>query len=377
MEINQQIFDKFIKRINLGGRLPVEELPNRVRSLFDCIKERANHKIQMVYDSPNRKFVPIHCDFIDNSKVNAVAFTDNQDYIGINAGTVVILYDLFHRMLMHPGILRSVVPAPGYGGDVPYPPPFMPIVADLRLHDIQLKTSSNPDRKAYADILTNMALDFLIDHEIAHLRNGHVDYLCHYSNKAPFIMEAVGKNLNEHLSLTYQTLEMDADSVALQYNFLAILDYSKSIRDKTKNLQSWEKPYIREDIAIFSLLYAIYFVFRIFNQQSWSIDELKTSSHPPTPLRYQMIFELVNKVANKHGYKNFTYRKNKLLRLNRIVLSEAENAIELLTGKRDNLRGIKNALHPKSYSHITALLNHWKIIRPELDSFNRGGNLAP
>lgn len=58
------------------------------------------------------------------------------------------------------------------------------------------------------------------------------------------------------------------------------------------------------------------------------------------------------------------------------VLRTVETGQALITSTPPNLGGIQQTLDPRAKQHVGRLLDHWKILRPELVPLNRGGRLA-
>jgi hypothetical protein len=62
------------------------------------------------------------------------------------------------------------------------------------------------------------------------------------------------------------------------------------------------------------------------------------------------------------------------------IIGEAMRTVEtghaLITSTPLNLSGVQQTLDPRATKHVGRLLDHWKILRPELVPLNRGGRLA-
>ncbi len=165
--------------------------------------------------------------FIENTKANACAFEmGGRGYIGVFTGAVLLTRDLFYRMLSHPEILprvgdsgaERVGPYHSQGLSNDYQDLLDGRPPEFKLEDVAPR---DPNRRAYADVLARIALDFLVYHEFAHIRNGH----CRYRNAitgTPFIAEHVSNAFGQSSSidpLTSQVIEMEADSFAAHVTF--------------------------------------------------------------------------------------------------------------------------------------------------------------
>jgi hypothetical protein len=121
---------------------------------------------------------PIHFDFIDNLGFNAKALRyDGRYFIGVYRGTVATLAVLFDRLLADPEILPFI-------GDAEAETSDLPLLPDIGIDFVQSVDSvptfprpRDPARRAAAQKLAELALDFLTAHEFAHIANGHLDYM--------------------------------------------------------------------------------------------------------------------------------------------------------------------------------------------------------
>lgn len=122
--------------------------------------------------------------YIQSSEINSVAFVyKGHEFIGINLGTVLCLYDLFFSLLadhsfapdigtssgnaVHlPGVVERVRSAQAGAWALPHKDTvWLGAIPD------------NPKRLAYAYALAFCALFFILQHELAHLELGHLEYL--------------------------------------------------------------------------------------------------------------------------------------------------------------------------------------------------------
>src|SRR6266480_6598423 len=58
------------------------------------------------------------------------------------------------------------------------------------------------------------------------------------------------------------------------------------------------------------------------------------------------------------------------------VMRTVETGQALITSAQLNLSGVQQTLDPRANKHLGRLLDHWKILLPELVPLNRGGRLA-
>ena len=132
------------------------------------------------------------------------------------SGAIFLIYELFFRMMSHPGVIVRV----GNPGREQVRPSHS---AGLFTNHEHLKASrtgswieqpNDPTRTAHASLMAVQVVDFIVHHEIAHIRHGHCEYL-NSRLGIPFIAEAVATGgPHADLFLMRQALEVDADTFA-------------------------------------------------------------------------------------------------------------------------------------------------------------------
>ena len=220
---NDSLFDSAFS--SKGGRYHIEKLDStKIASvIFNYHKAQAIKYIESfrAHESLKKTAPYIYFNYIDNADLNAQVkkINDETYLIGINAGTIFILHDLFNRILSNPNILKTI-------GDPTLETQVNPTLRNY-YNDANLLVSCGdpnydshkmiiPEDKSrilYANHLIEITIDFLIAHELTHIANGHIAYA-----------EAKGINIHEERNiqtnkevdiLTIQTLEMDADAMAI------------------------------------------------------------------------------------------------------------------------------------------------------------------
>ena len=183
--------------------------------------------------APEEKGLPIpHINIIDNSNLNAVVSKGSLGYhIGFNAGTFFLIKDIFGRMMASPNVLVKF-------GDTSKEETSKLYNAQITDFNILNLASELPDpvvpenytRFAISDYLATIALVFLVRHEYAHIIMGHIDYLTGEANT--FAIEEKEReitNTKDSFSMLLQTLEMDADSFAVNSATEDIIRLSSSV----------------------------------------------------------------------------------------------------------------------------------------------------
>lgn len=189
-------FDQTVKNMGLGDRLDLtsKELASEFKETLLTHKERADYLIASM-----NKSQLVHFDYIDNPHLNAVAFIGDHNFIGLNFGTIIIIYDYYFRLLADPSLFQDVGNA------------LAEKTSSREASSPLAKKPNDPYRRALAVHFAWHAIDFIVVHEVAHLLNGHVGLLKELTT-CSFLEELVSLD-DSALALTRQTLEMDVQPI--------------------------------------------------------------------------------------------------------------------------------------------------------------------
>ncbi len=362
------LFDKTFK--DKGGLFKTEKLSKDSFAVFEYYRNRAikyiescrNHE-SLIKSPPN-----IHFDFIDSPEFNAIAAKTNDGFyfIGINAGAVVILYDLFFRMLSNPLVLGEV-------GDTSLETKNSPTIrnyyldanllvtcGDIDYNAYQMAIPNDKIRQAYARHLVDVSVDFLVAHELTHIINGHLDFI-----KTRFgtniYEERNIKAISEDDILTIQTLEMDADCLAVCKGLVNAVKRHLGEQSVSEDRKEF---YVDFDRTIFNWSLAVLTLTRIMVESSIyrSIDS-KVQTHPHPRVRQTMILATVDEYLKAYYPKQYESFSKAIYGELAIVL---ETTYKYITGnaidKEEYLAAINNG---KEY--VPQVLAHWNIIRKDLN----------
>ncbi len=374
-EIND-IFNREMK--HLGGRFQKShDFPQ-----YLTYKNIADNLIQAIIKTPaTKKKIPVHFDWICNPKINAVALINKYHFIGVTEGALLILNDIFYRMFAHPGIMPQI----GNSKVESSPPLLHKIPTDVRELNqdgaYKLYQPIDPVRRIYAKILIDISFNFLVAHEMAHLRNGHVDLIRSLSSYS-IIEEISGSSPKNISSLTYQTLEMDADCSAVSVS----LGYAIGSQ-KEKKLNGWI-PNVDDDSGMalncafgsphnlfYTFGFALNVLFRLFGEEYWDMDKISEYNHIPAPCRRVGVSATIIEILKN---KDWGFTPEQWKDISPHVFINAEKSINFITQNEQIDGGIFNAIHPKAKEQSQRILNHWKeTVREQLIPFNNGGELAP
>jgi len=272
-----------------GGRL--HPLPTHLALSLEIHRKRMYYWITRVKSVAESSSMPgIYIDYIANGSLNAVA-SENEGlgYIGINWGDIIILGDLFCRMLSHPRVMKSI----GNVAEEFLDPVFQDGV-NLNGDDLQKRrwpTGCPQENQIWAampkdlirlhsaEICRMIALDFLCLHELAHVGYGHIAY---YKDKfaIPFLLEIDSSTHPPDLQMTRQALELNADAFAASVSLNSFLSNRRHLLESIPEL----KPLMSDKVAVFLWGFAIASLFYVF-EPSFDVDSLPSLTHLPASIR--------------------------------------------------------------------------------------------
>lgn len=293
----------------------------------------------------------VYVNFIDNSKLGGASESSKgKFFIGIHAATIPIFGFLFDTILSSPNHL------------VNYGKSFLeferPPLDDLPLGNIwhletKLKNliTYSPVDKERAEIssfLQHLAMSSILYHEYAHIIAGHCSFF------ESIILQ--GKNVSDHVDpITYQTLEMDADSVAT----LRGIEYISYLFDKRavpKSVKSFEDAIYLWHFAVYSMMTVV----RRDMPKNVILEELK---HPPFNLRQRMVMEVIGRTFEPNR------QEDKMLELCVEAAIESEKAFQKLFLDKSP-KEMLHKTYDKEYSkHMYKIVNNWKQVSPLLEPF--------
>jgi hypothetical protein len=102
------------------------------------------------------------------------------EFIGMNVGTLLVLYDTFFALLAHNSFAPDIGQPQAQALFFPrlmHKIRFAHGVVRAPLPEWFVDMPNDPRRRVYAMALTFCALDFILQHELAHLEMGHLEYL--------------------------------------------------------------------------------------------------------------------------------------------------------------------------------------------------------
>ncbi len=372
----QEIFDKDARELGFGGLFD----ETRVKAPFNRLYLHHRARFESHIQSIERIRLPekrlrIAMGFADSAEFNAFAFPhDDQYFVGMPYGTVLILNDLYLRILASQTVLLQI----GDPGSQPKPELLdsiltsadgLPIASD---NPLGLNVGpTDPIREAYAAYLIQIAFEFLFAHEYQHIEGGHLDWNLNRGRK--MICEYWADELRAEEALDKQVLEIDADAAAVRWSLKITMD---------KSNDHWRVPPALTELLtvaenrLRAWLFATGTLFRLMDEMGCRSNHFAQMSHPPALMRSYFCLPAATYIL---GGLPLTHGVLDLLPL---ATDEADLALRSIAHAPPKAPGIRDALSrgSREYAiHINRLIRHWPQVRSELSPIaaRLGGSNAP
>ncbi len=311
-----------------------------------------------------KPFPKIIYNYINNVSFNAHVFKYKEHYIiAIHLGVWAIITDLFHRMLAHREILPEIgnpnkeISATSIGD-------YYDNVADLLINTpldkFKLKFPKDPTRKLYAYHLSGRAMDFIFEHELAHILFGHADYSldCLGIDCVSEYQPSGAVNEN-HFDL--QTLEMNADTMAL----LSCSSRAINVVQKNSLVKTPFRFFYNDNYqALLDLAFAVYNAIRVFGDRDYKNTELGKRPHPDPRVRQVILLSFLEQTMKSQQVLKIDHDKLHKLLIDMMV--ESEKAYRLITGKQHNTDVFSPEYFANHPLNSSLVINWKKNIRKRL-----------
>jgi hypothetical protein len=219
--------------------------------------------------------------YLDLSVIGAVATKIDDTYlIGLHAGTIPVFNCFFARLLSSPRLFPEV-------GDISKiklaktENPHM-LSAEYALDEQSkdnLYESIGEERSALSFRLGFYAIRHLIKHEIAHIMNGHLEFLKNHGNNSKDFEDLIIPPPHDDSNrMIDQALEFDADTTATMFDIREMYD---TIKHKGKITAQYESiaDYYKE------WLFSIVALYRLMGLREYNKENLLSYTHPPVGMR--------------------------------------------------------------------------------------------
>jgi len=279
---------------------PAKILTTGYVSVFQVVADRAYRRLAEMadeYEAPGS----VAFGFAEHREFNAFAQRGQMDVLGFYTTVVRVMWSVCNAIM---GI-RELFPwiddidqlgeehAPPANGELFYVrPPNNPA------------PNFEPVRGRLATALFDVAMDFTLMHELAHLWNGHVELLHRLSPKP---IQEMHLRDGECLDLALmQALEFDADSFAIQKVFARVHRENPFAQFSKGLLKDHALPADGEFTASWYFTWvAIYALFRAYDEASTAAD-LPRRSQPPASLRMACLLPTAAAYTTRQGWSGLS-----------------------------------------------------------------------
>lgn len=266
-ELLQDAFDAELKKY--GGRMIIDKQPPQLRPIYTAFEDFFQKRIESLKTVENSTTKIIsHIDFVNNDDFQAVAFMDETGgMVGLYRGLFLKLNILLFKMFIEKLVFNGKHSSFNFHIPVEY-------------------------SKAIAAYLWRISVEFILNHEIAHISNGHIAYRKSISGKE-FFFENDEQAKNE--SLIRHALELDADSRATAMLILKV-DRTFGSFVKGRRVLSDPMKFVFSSLkrAMVFHVFALFIVFLLFEEVSFDKDNFLMRTHPPMPIRQLFLLKLLS-----------------------------------------------------------------------------------
>lgn len=359
---DQELFKIACVNNGIRPRLDIEDDPNvPAPPMYAHTRKVAQDLIASAQDMFPKLF-PIHFDFVNDGSVNAWAFRDEYKYfIGVTAGAMSMLHLILYRILANPGTFPNIGHPDAEDLNLP-PVPWHDPNAE-RLFDLGIRPIAPKGyaRALYADHLADLAMMFLVGHEIAHITRGHVDYMATISGSA-FLAE-LGWVGTAQGRLERQAIETDADRRSVFARCHSMVGTARHAGDKFPPWTTAPPP----DIAWqFDWAFAVNTLFRLFGDTRFSGSDLNAEPYPPLSLRRRMAMDTaLQLLADAFGEE----RKSDCQSILMSSVETTESSFAAV-GADAAGGGLEESDAIPSREHIGRINSCWKELRDKLQPFS-------
>jgi hypothetical protein len=360
----------------VGGRVDLKELSPATAEAFEYQMGRARGFLQTAAKALP-KLPPIYFDFFNASAFNARACCRRGRYmIGVSRGAIGTLAFIFDRMLADPRILPFI-------GDTSLEDPSTPHIPALGSDYTQSVKSvpefsppRDPVRYNYAKKLGELAFDFLIAHEFAHIANGHLGH--EFATRGIGFIDEMGASASAsggpnpaEAALISQTEEMDADATAVRISLGS--EWGKIVGSIPRPGGFWAGHYDYPGQVSLLWSYAVSSLCRIFGDARLTTRDPTTETHPRWRLRSFMIQQETRRVSRPEGLRSHPSITSEgpegVLMTFMAACRDVEMIFHTMTGLPQEKEGFEEAWGEIGIAQMQRLRDYWrKQLRGELSN---------
>ncbi len=309
--------------------------------------------------------------FAEHRAFNAFAHRTSKDIICLYTTPLRVLWSFFNAMMDNRQIFAWVDDVETLGGTAPPPKGDLFFLRETPpLNDAG--EAFNPIRPRLARALFDVAADFLLMHEVGHIRNGHVALLQQRAGARPF-RELPYEEADKLEIPEAQALEFDADGFAIQKVFERVQKENPFI-EFSKGL--FKDHRLAEDgvhtASWYFSWFAVYSVFRLFDE-AMEISEIPLRMQPPAALRQACLLPAVAAMTGRRGWSGLSLQA--WVDLATDAGLEAERTLTGLRRMKPNPHAYLAAWNGAAFEQIGLYLETWEKLAPQLAPLKRG--MAP
>lgn len=251
------------------------------KSLIECLQPINNE-----YNRKTTKQLNFNYFWDDCVNAGSIEIKD-LDIIRVNEGTILKLYNLFYKLNTRMNIIEL-------SSETKLRTELNTTIfyKNSKSDDEEIKSemvlSDNSIINNVAEYMAMFAIKWIIAHEIGHAFNGHTKYYLEIRKK---LDGEVNEDTKEQLFLDLQTMEMDADTFAINRIIDVVMDLYKK-NDKILSILKNQKDLLK--LVVFSI-HGVFYLFRD--------SDLYTSTkieHPPTAIRECFVIDSMKEALLKN-----------------------------------------------------------------------------
>ena len=332
--------------------------------IFDWITPQIEAIIQAHVQNRSSPF-EVEFAYINNPTLNAqvkLFVLEDKAYIGLNVGSAFTMFNYFFQALSHPDLFVNI----GDSKSEEYKKKkIQGVTFNFNSDGASNLTYANgqpmieyfpndPIRLNYARLLSLHTIIFLIEHEIAHLLNGHLE------------LRSQRKGKNGLDSFSEQVLEWDADSWAMSQGVGRIIKHTSQMPHELPEPVRWIYSSFDNDISAW--LFSINSLFLLNSSIPFDLDKLEFYDHPPAPLSASFVSSVTLEYLSVNSTDEYV-RKYHEMNLGADVIMQCLETLLVLTGNSIYREEIKKAVSEPALNHLNRLISRWKEMRPLLEPF--------
>jgi hypothetical protein len=353
--------DETLQSLGLSRFTAPAPKPGGLVHVFQILEERSRARLAGIsddYAAPGG----VAFGFAEHRDLNALAQRGSKDVICLYSAMVRTLWSLTNAVMTIREMFPWVDDIDRLGEQAPPP--------KGELFFLQQATFDNePIRRKLGAALFEAPMDFVLMHEVAHLWNGHVDFLHQSFGPVPYremrLVEATGLDL-----AVAQALEFDADSFAVQKVFARTYRENPFAEFAPGLLKDHKVPLDGDLTASWYFTwFTIYILFRAFDE-SCAVSGIETRPHPPAALRLACLLPTVASVCARQGWSKLDIEQWEVLASEAAL--EAEGAFCRWRRTAVDTEAFRSAWDGRAFDVIEYHLRTWDRLGPILAPLRRG-----